>query len=585
MSNSISNQQNNSLANATKSKKISFFSGVTIAIGSSIGAGIFFRAQSVLENSQNSMIFAIFCWIFAAFSVIAMALALIEISSGRNDNLSIIGWCQTFNGRYVYKSCKNFMAYIYVPLTYFFMPLYSILSIQDGVSSFYEGYNGLGTQVDWMIMMVLSLVISVYFIVIAGVSVRIGNIQNLIISFVKFIPLVFAIIIGFVVFYNNGSKPTNPNINNFEFKLPEDIDIAKKFSFTNLSPGFGMFISIGAIYFAYDGFYYAAGIQSEMKQPKKTPLAILVGLSFVTVVYLIMAVAMSLGSTDGSPSGLEKFLKDHNLIPVYAAFQIAIGIGVLGIVNGLSLWANRFMEDLVKLNELPFSMKFINQIREDKAIVGLKYNLVIAIPVIIIASLIGGLGYIDSNYLDSKYGTGVGKIYSFSDLMGNWTSVIAFSYIVIAIIGGLINRKKNTVKVDKFKYFIPSAICAVVVMIVAVALTFLQPIGDLILLYKIPYSKETEKVYISRIMLVIVLVLYLLIMFLPIVIEDKKMIKKYGSIEKSEIAKLRIKAEVKKTSFKSELLAYVEMLKRNKLSKEFELALQEVQEANQTVSS
>ena len=64
-----------------------------------------------------------------------MGLALIEIASARNDNLSIIGWSQTFNGKLIYKSCKNFMVYIYLPLTYFFMPLYVVMSIQDGVSA------------------------------------------------------------------------------------------------------------------------------------------------------------------------------------------------------------------------------------------------------------------------------------------------------------------------------------------------------------------------------------------------------------------------------------------------------------------
>ena len=62
-------------------RNINFFSAILVVMGSSIGAGIFFKSKSVLDNSQNSLILAIFCWIIAAFSVIAMALALIEISN------------------------------------------------------------------------------------------------------------------------------------------------------------------------------------------------------------------------------------------------------------------------------------------------------------------------------------------------------------------------------------------------------------------------------------------------------------------------------------------------------------------------
>jgi len=72
-----------------------------------------------------------------------------------------------------------------------------------------------------------------------------------------------------------------------------------------MTPGFGLFIAVAAIFFAYDGFYVTAGIQSEMKEPKKTPLAILFGLIIVTVIYLLIAIAMSLGASGGSPFGFQ----------------------------------------------------------------------------------------------------------------------------------------------------------------------------------------------------------------------------------------------------------------------------------------
>ena len=58
-------------------------------------------------------------------------------------------------------------------------------------------------------------------------------------------------------------------------------------------------MAIGAIFFAYDGFYVTAGIQSEMKEPKKTPLAIVFGLGAVTIIYLLIAISMSLGGNGG----------------------------------------------------------------------------------------------------------------------------------------------------------------------------------------------------------------------------------------------------------------------------------------------
>ena len=52
-------------SNMDSKKKISFISALLIVIGGSIGAGIFFKASAVTENSQGSMLLAILCWIIA----------------------------------------------------------------------------------------------------------------------------------------------------------------------------------------------------------------------------------------------------------------------------------------------------------------------------------------------------------------------------------------------------------------------------------------------------------------------------------------------------------------------------------------
>lgn len=592
------------LANAPLKKKIGFFSAMMVVVGSSVGAGIFFKAGSVMSNSQNSIVFAMFCWIFAAFAVVAMGLALIEIASARNDNLSMIGWCQTFNGRLIYKACKNFMFYVYLPLTFFFMPLYVILSIQDGVAAIYiqtgRVYNGLGTNADWAIMMAIVIGMSVYFIVVCGMSSRIGNIQNWIITAFKFIPLVFAAILGFVVVgmqhavategYQAGFNPTPAN------------DPSSTYSFTNMTPGFGMFISAGAIFFAYDGFYVAAGVQSEMKEPKKTPLAILFGLIVVTVIYLIIAISMSLGAVNGGPQGYANFLVSKKVAPIYATFQILIGIGVLGIINGFALWSTRFVEDLVKANELPFSTRMVGKIKEKFATVGIIYNLAISLPVIIVFCIIGGIAYIDhyngatfcseqslqqymtaekiqqvfgNGFIDGgniiyNYGSGVGKLYTFADLMATWTSVAAFTFILCSIVGALRNRKTGLVKVQKSKIFVPMAICAIITMSLPIFFTFFQPIADMFFLFRIPElgaGQANHDELISRIMTVVVLFIFIGLMFIPMFIEDLYMIKKFGSVEAGEKAKAEAIAKAKGISLREEIFEELTVAKRVTLNK------------------
>lgn len=197
---------NNEVQVTTSTKKrISFFSIILIVIGSSIGAGIFFQSSKILKYSGNNLVWAIFAWCLAAFAVIAMALALVEISSGAlGDNLGIIGWCKKFNKRIVYQACKNFMTYAYIPLTYFFMPMYAILSFQDGLAGFGVN-NNFGTANDWAIWMIIAMIISLWFIFSAGLSARLGNVQNWVVTLIKFIPLAGTVIIGLIVVGVTGS--------------------------------------------------------------------------------------------------------------------------------------------------------------------------------------------------------------------------------------------------------------------------------------------------------------------------------------------------------------------------------------------
>lgn len=560
-------------ANAPLKKKIGFFSAMLVVIDSSVGAGIFLRAGGVLSNSQNSIILAIFCWLIAGFAVIAMALALVEVASGRNDNLSVIGWCQTFCSRYVYKACKNFMAFVYLPLSYFFLPLYVILSIQDGVSAIIPNYSGLGTSQDWAIIMVIAVCLGIWYIVVNGLSSHYGNIQSWITSSLKAVPLLFAVIAGFTILGIGGIQ------GQFAAGFVRSAS-SPSTTFTNLTPGFGMFIAIGTIFFAYDGFYVCTGLQTEMKEPKKTPKAVLTGLGVVTTIYLTIAIAMSLGSEDGTAYGFQKFLTDHNLSWMYATFQILIGIGILGIINGFSLWSTRFMEDLVAANELPFSTKFVKYIIPHRARVGVGYNMALGTPACILFCIIGGLGYLDATGYGSTYGTGAAKMYSFADLMGNWTAVLAFSFIILAIAGALRNRKTNHVIVVRTKAFVPMAYTACVLMTFPIFMTFFAPIADLFMLYQIPvpiesnsYQEYVSSALVPRLMSVIVLCLIVSLMFLPTIIEDIKHKKKHGSVQEGELHKIKMLAAALNISFTQALVTAIAKTKRQFLNPAEQAAL------------
>ncbi|MGL4951508.1 MAG: APC family permease [Mycoplasma sp.] len=584
------------IANQTTGKKIGFFSAMLIVMGSSIGAGIFFKAKGVLEFSQGSMVFAILSWVIAAFAVISMALALLEIASARNDNLSLIGWCKVFNSRAIYKASKNFMFYIYLPLTYFFMPLYAIMSIQDALDAFGVS-NSFNTSADWVLWTLISLAIAGFFVVLSGRSSRAGNLINMGIMGVKFLPLAAVLILGFVVAGTDGANVSAGPV------IPGNAqNITSNSNYTNfayMTPGIGIFMAIGAIFFAYDGFYTTAGLQTEMKEPKRTPTAIVVGLGVVTFIYLMIAISMSING-NGGLFGIGDWLAARELSWIFGVINIMIGIGILGIINAFAMWGPRFIEDLIREGELPLSEKYISKLNPHKPNVGIMYSIIASVPIIIIFTLIGALGYIGDSYQDagvSLYGTGMDKLYQFSDLMATWTAVFAFMFIMLPIFGGLKNRKKEFVKVEKNKHFVWSAWVATIIIGIVLLFLFLEAIINVFMLshlavdgwkdataiftleftsivdsevkesftfvsenldmvsinnlikemtgnlytYEIFIDQTNFEYYIGgvdgvigRIMLFVTLALFITLMFIPTYIEDKLKVKKYGSIKNYE---------------------------------------------------
>ena len=371
-----------------------------------------------------------------------------------------------------------------------------------------------------------------------------------------------AIGFGFAAFAQNGgqlpSAPDAPRVD-WGFAPTTSGTASDIYNFGTMTPGFGLFIAVAAIFFAYDGFYVTAGIQSEMKEPKKTPLAILFGLIIVTVIYLLIAIAMSLGAVKGSPFGFQDWLASKNLNWLYATFQILIGIGVLGIINGFALWSTRFMEDLVLADEVPFSTKFAGKINPKTPWVGIMYNLVISLPIVVIFCIIGGLGYVDAGDYGSSYGTGVAQLYSFADLMGTWTALLAFAFITFAIAGAVKNRSTGLVKVQKTSYFMPMAICTIIINAIAIFFTFFEPIANLFFLFRIPtdgWSTDyVNNIFVPRLMVVVVLFLFIALMLAPIYIEEALDKKKYGSLDNAQIERAKVMAEIKGHSLEQEILA------------------------------
>jgi amino acid transporter len=101
---------------------------------------------------------------------------------------------------------------------------------------------------------------------------------------VKFIPLAFAAIIGYVVVGTGGVPSSVAHVVVDSNSGPR--------TFNSLTPFLGIMASIPAIFFAYDGFYTTAGIQTEMKDPKKVSMVMTVGLLIVSAIDILISISL-----------------------------------------------------------------------------------------------------------------------------------------------------------------------------------------------------------------------------------------------------------------------------------------------------
>ena len=531
-------------------KRIGFFSAVIMTIGCCIGSGIFFKSGTVMQYSNNSILLSLGCWIIAAMGVIAMAIALIDIASqSKKDNRGFLSWIKKFNKFFVYKMAKNYFAFFYIPINWFVLPVYIFQSLQSGLC--YIGATWANNQVQfsefgqnvlnfpWWGVLIVSTLLASWFIIMSGLSVKFGNLTSLVVNSIKFIPLGFALIIGFVIFGLNGSTPKG-NVLPYE---PIVETTTGPMSFFALSPVFGVFMSMSAIFFAYDGFYVAAGLGDKLKEPKKIPWILLTGLLIVTAVYLIIALGITLGAKGGQWENIGEFFVAKNLSWIYVIINTIIAIGIIGGLNGYAMWGALLYEDLLADYEAPFSKKLQKYLHKKRSYVGTFYQFIIGVPILVLFIVIGAFAYNQAGKA-TIYSTEMGNVYALCDLLSNWQTVIAFMFIAIAILSYSIKKIiSHSKKTARDWFFISCGLFSSIIVMIGLLAQFVAPFVNLGLQVSWNDSHPDKQVsIISNICLIVLLFVIILLCVIPSIIEmkNKKLILMHNLQNKIDDLQLKL---------------------------------------------
>ncbi|AVP49609.1 APC family permease [Williamsoniiplasma luminosum] len=448
------------LRNKPKTKTFEFLTLFTMVIGTVMGAGIYMKNNELLQQTQNPII-AISLWVLVGFVCVISVRVFIEISSSTKHfgNGTIGNWAKLFINRKVASFFAIFYLVMYVPSTqaffvgtfimYFFQALGIVISPATQLS----------------IYLAAGIAILTGFSLLQIYKPKYNKVLQVFGTIFKFIPLVIALVAGFILIDKTGGSSAMWNGGTG----------GSQWSTTSISKT--AFIGgFGAILFSFDGYIYIANAQKDATHKDVVPKALFFGMIFVSIFYALMAVSLFLGSPDGSIQQLfEKMLSGGSPSKATADAARIISNVILIVICGLNINVFTYIGSVGVQADTEMGLLYAGK-NQAKA-TPKKASWAQTLMVIIIYAIMILMGFFIP--IATSGWEGINTVitpdmvksndiwYRPLTLMGEFASAIsALSFILISAIvfAAVRNRKTNKVKVDKVKYFIPLAIFSSVAM-------------------------------------------------------------------------------------------------------------------------
>jgi amino acid transporter len=120
-----------------------------------------------------------------------------------------------------------------------------------------------------------------------------------------------------------------------------------------------------------------------MKEPKKISMAMGVGMAIVSALDVIISISLLLSTSTGK-------MADLNVARIIVQIaNICVAVGILGIINGVSIYSARYYQDLIIHNEIPFSRFLKIHSHSDRPIMGTLVSFILTIFWFIIFTVVG----------------------------------------------------------------------------------------------------------------------------------------------------------------------------------------------------
>lgn len=314
-------------------KKYGLFTAIAMVVGIVIGSGVFFKAEAVLKATGGNMPLGIAAWIIVGLIMIVCAYTFSVMATRYEKVNGVVDYAETTVGRRYGYYVGWFMATIYSP---------TLTSVLAWVSARYTC-----VLFGWDITGGACLAISCFYLIasyaVNALSPILAGKFQVTTTVIKLIPLALMAVVGTVVGLANGMT-----VQNFTHAAAAGTGV-----------GGGLFASVVAVAFAYEGWIIATSINAELRDSKKNlPRALTLGSLIVVAVYVLYYIGLA-GAVptqelmkSGQTGAKLAFQNIFGVVGGSLIFVFVI-ISCLGTLNGLMLGCTRGLYSLAVRDEGP----------------------------------------------------------------------------------------------------------------------------------------------------------------------------------------------------------------------------------------
>ena len=321
-------------------RKYGLFTAICMVVGTVIGSGVFFKAQTVLEKTGGNMTLGILSWIITGLLMIVCS-AMFAVMATKYEKVSgVVDYAEATCGPTYGYYLAWFLVNIYYP---------AMTGVLAWVSARYFGeIFGWGAAAPEVMTLAALFLVGNY--ALNTFSPKLAGKFQVSATVIKLIPIVLMAVVGIIVGSAKGTLPEN---------FSTIIDTSKG----GMS---GLFGGVVATVFAYEGWIVATTINAELKNPKKNlPIALVIGSLIVAAAYVLYFVGVAGGAStsvlisNGAPTAFSNIFGNVG----GKILQGCIVISCLGTLNGLMVAATRGMYAIAVRNQGP-KPKMFRQVDE-----------------------------------------------------------------------------------------------------------------------------------------------------------------------------------------------------------------------------